>query len=193
MRSRCRAPAATTAEPRSTLTVRPLAAPATAFWPNSAPARIAASTRSRSPSERLPSPTNTGGGSATIVAAGGNNLVGTSLDGDAGSRVALGAGNDTVVAWSGDNTVTAGAGNNLVGLGTGNNTVFSQGADTIVAGAGNDTVGVDAGNVLTFAGSGHLTFINGSGASTVVGASTHACLPPCTQRNTARIATSVLP
>ena len=50
-RATCRAPAATTAEPRSTLTVRPLAAPATAFWPYSAPARIAASTRSRVRSE----------------------------------------------------------------------------------------------------------------------------------------------
>src|SRR6478672_3589108 len=47
---------------------------------------------------------NTGGGSATIVAAGGNNLIGTTLGGDEGSRIALGAGNDTVVAWSGDNT-----------------------------------------------------------------------------------------
>ena len=111
-----------------------------------------------------------GGGSGTVVAGSGNDLIGTPTSGGGGYVFSGGPGNDTITAFSGNDTVSTGSGSNLIGLGTGNNLVdLSGNNDTVVAGSGNDPVTVSGSdNALVFGGSGQLTFLNGSGPSTVV-------------------------
>jgi serralysin len=106
---------------------------------------------------------NSGGGSGTIIAGDGNNVIGTLASGGGNLMVKTGNGNNTVVLASGNNTVITGTGNNLIAFGTGNNLAYAQGNDTLVAGAGNQTIGAGSGNVTMFAGAGHSTLIGGAG------------------------------
>jgi serralysin len=114
---------------------------------------------------------NTGGGSGTVVAGSGDNLIGTPTSGGGNYLFVGGDGNDTFTAFSGNDTISPGGGSNLVGLANGNDSVGLSGTnDTVVASSGNDTItttGYDA--ALIFGGSGQLNFVNGSAPSTVVG------------------------
>ncbi|MDA8050258.1 MAG: calcium-binding protein [Rhodospirillales bacterium] len=116
---------------------------------------------------------NTGGGSGTVVAGSGDNLIGTPTAGGGSHLFVGGSGNDTFTAFSGNATASPGAGSNLVGLGTGNDSVSLSGTnETVVAGSGSDTIAVTGNDAVLFGGgSGKLTFINGSAPSTVVGGS----------------------
>jgi serralysin len=114
---------------------------------------------------------NTGGGSGTVVAGQGDNLIGTPTSGGGNYLISGGPGNDTITAFSGNDTVSTGSGSNLIGLGSGNDSVSLSGNnDTVVAGSGSDTISVTGNDAaLVFGGSGNLNFINGSAPSTVVG------------------------
>ena len=114
---------------------------------------------------------NTGGGSGTVVAGQGNDLIGTPTAGGGNYLLSGGPGNDTITAFSGNDTVSTGSGSNLIGLGSGNDQVNLSGTnDTVIAGSGHDTVAVTGSDAaLIFGGPGQLTFLNGSGSSTVVG------------------------
>jgi hypothetical protein len=68
----------------------------------------------------------TGGGSATVIAAGGDNTLGTGIV-DAPVSFITGAGNDTLILFAGQATVNAGDGNNFIG---------ALGDSTITAGSG---------------------------------------------------------
>ena len=121
---------------------------------------------------------NTLGGSATVVAGDGANLVGTPTIAGGSLNVRTGAGNDTITAVSGTNVVQAGLGNNLIVTGTASDLVITSGTDTIMGTAGSDTViafgsGSDlinsAGNNMFFVGVGTSasTINGGSGVDTV--------------------------
>ncbi len=116
---------------------------------------------------------NTGGGSGTVVAGQGNNLIGTPMTGGGHQLIVGGPGNDTITSFSGDNVISPGGGANLIGLENGRDDVSLSGtADTVVAASGDDTVSVTGEDAaLIFGGTGRLTFINGSAPSTVVGGS----------------------
>ncbi|HUC17678.1 MAG TPA: calcium-binding protein [Acetobacteraceae bacterium] len=116
---------------------------------------------------------NTGGGSGTVVAGQGSNLIGTPTAGGGNQLIVGGTGNETVTSFTGDNVISPGGGANLVGLENGSDTVSLSGtADTVVAATGDDTVSVTGEDAaLIFGGTGRLTFINGSAPSTVVGGS----------------------
>lgn len=116
---------------------------------------------------------NTGGGKDTVLAGGGNNLIGANASSiQTNSFFGTGAGNDTIISSTGNNTIMAGGGDNQISLSlsNGNNVVYSQGKDIIWTGGGNDTIGVEDGATVV-GGSGRLTFIGGTGNSTVAAGS----------------------
>ena len=90
-----------------------------------------------------------------IAAAGGNNLIQTSVTGPGSYDIATGSGNDTINVLAGNATVSPGSGFNQVGLGAGDSLITSSGFDSITgsgAGGGSDTVNIVAGQTSITSG-----------------------------------------
>ncbi len=113
----------------------------------------------------------TGGGSGTVVAGAGNNVISTPLFGGGDYLIVSGDGNDTINALSGNDTISPGGGANRVELGSGNDSVSLSGTnDTVNAAFGSDTISVTGNDsVLLTDRFAKLQFINGSAPSTVIG------------------------
>lgn len=122
------------------------------------------------------------GGSGTVAAGGGNNLISIPTTDAGGWLIATGNGNDTIRALgAGNDTISAGGGNNAIQVGAGNTFIVSGGADTILASSGNETVTAgsnranavifgNASNIfMSFAGGGGATVFGGTGSDTVAG------------------------
>jgi Ca2+-binding RTX toxin-like protein len=115
------------------------------------------------------------GGSGTVAAGDGNDLISIPVTDTGSWLIALGNGNDTVIARAGADTIGLGTGHNAVTLGGGTYDVTSLGSDTITAGSGPATI--DASRVaagsseVIYAGSGDLLFLAGAGSATVFGGS----------------------
>ncbi|GAN77503.1 beta strand repeat-containing protein [Acidisphaera rubrifaciens] len=113
-------------------------------------------------------------GNASIAAGGGNNYInmptGSSYD------IALGGGNDTVIA-NGSGSIDAGAGTNVISIsgsaGT-SNILFSDGTgDTITAGAGAATVGETGTKSTIFMGTTSGLYADGGSGDTIVGSNAY--------------------
>lgn len=113
-------------------------------------------------------------GNASIAAGGGNNFInmpsGSSYD------IALGGGNDTVIA-NGSGSIDAGAGANVISIsgsaGT-SNVLFSDGTgDTITAGAGAATVGETGTKSTIFMGTTSGVYADGGTNDTIVGSNAY--------------------
>jgi Ca2+-binding RTX toxin-like protein len=114
------------------------------------------------------------GGSGTIAAGGGDNLISIPVSDSGNWLIETGAGADTIAdRGTGSDTIGAGPGNNAVSLGGGQYHVMSTGQDTITAGSGSTTVDASGSSGtasdLILAGSGKLVFIGGAGSATIVG------------------------
>ena len=110
----------------------------------------------------------TAGGSGTVVAGQGNNLIGTATTGGAANIIA-GNGNNTIVAASGNNTIAAGVGHNQILIVGGNNVANVAGASTVFGGAGSDTVGAFGSGAMVVGGTGHMTAVNVGSNNTIIG------------------------
>lgn len=122
------------------------------------------------------------GGSGTVAAGGGNNLISIPTTDAGGWLIATGNGNDTIRAFGpGNDTVSAGGGNNVIQVGAGHAFIVSGGADTILASSGSETVTAgsttanavvygNASNIfMSFAGGGGATVFGGTGSDTISG------------------------
>lgn len=114
---------------------------------------------------------NTSGGSGTVVAGQGNNLIGTPTSGGGSVQITAGNGNNTIVAAAGTNTIAAGVGANTVLITGGDNVANVAGASTVFGGAGNDTIGAFGSNAIVAGGSGFLTAFAGGNQNTIIGGS----------------------
>ncbi len=110
----------------------------------------------------------TAGGSGTVVAGQGNNLIGTATTGGAANIIA-GNGNNTIVAASGNNTIAAGVGHNQILIVGGNNVANVAGASTVFGGAGSDTVGAFGSGAMVVGGTGSMTAVNVGSNNTIIG------------------------
>jgi Ca2+-binding RTX toxin-like protein len=122
------------------------------------------------------------GGSGTVAAGGGNNMISIPQTDAGGWLIATGNGNDTIRALgAGNDTISPGGGNNVVQVGAGSYQITSAGADTIFAATGSETITAlatkaadvvygNASNVdLVFVGGGGATLFGGTGSDTVLG------------------------
>jgi Ca2+-binding RTX toxin-like protein len=111
------------------------------------------------------------GGSGTVAAGGGNNLLYIPATDSGSWLLSTGAGDDQIFALgSGSNTITAGAGHNAIALGSGPDAITSTGDDTVMAGAGAATIdATQASSDVVYGGSGNLLFVGGAGGSTIFG------------------------
>ena len=110
------------------------------------------------------------GGSGTVAAGGGNNLIVISPADKGGWSINTGNGNDQILALgSGDDTINPGGGNNAISLGDGNNVVESTGDDTVVAGSGAETIAAFGPQILIYGNASKLNFTDVSGSATVIG------------------------
>ena len=122
------------------------------------------------------------GGSGTVVAGGGNNVI-SIPQGDKGDwSINTGNGNDNVLAsGGGDDTISAGGGHNRLELGTGKDFITSLGNDIIVGSTGQETVAAfgdssdyvvgNASNLFFVGNGGSATIFGGTGSDTVLGGS----------------------
>jgi len=129
------------------------------------------------------------GGSGTVVAGGGNNLV-SIPGGDSGDwSINTGKGDDVIFALgAGNNSISAGAGHNAILLGGGNSLVNSTGDDTVSASGGQATItaigdtsdviyggaklfyiGNLGGPATIYGGAGSVNYIGGTGPDLVHG------------------------
>ena len=81
------------------------------------------------------------GGSGSVIAGGGDDLVSVAPT-DAGNwLIALGNGDDSVRALGGGNdTISLGSGHSIIQLGSGSTFVTTTGSDTVMAGSGSETI-----------------------------------------------------
>ena len=122
------------------------------------------------------------GGSGSVIAGGGNDLISIAPT-DLGSwMIAVGNGKDSIRALGGgDDTISAGSGHSIIQLGSGSTFVTTLGPDTVMAGSGSETIdasGTSAKEViygntskLFFVAGGPATVFGGAGSDTVFGGS----------------------
>jgi Ca2+-binding RTX toxin-like protein len=120
------------------------------------------------------------GGSGSVIAGGGNDLIAIANSDPGAWLIATGNGDDTIRALgSGNDTISAGAGRNVIQLGSGSTLVTLAGADTVMAANGSETIDASAshgkdviyGNAskLFFVAGGSASVFGGSGSATVFG------------------------
>jgi Ca2+-binding RTX toxin-like protein len=131
------------------------------------------------------------GGSGTVVAGGGDNLISVPTTDKGKWGVYTGNGDDTLLlTGSGNDTIDPGGGHNFIQLGDGKSALKSSGDDSVLAGSGSETIAAfgknsdliygiaskldfigDQGSASIFGGSGSDTFFGGSGTNLVYGGS----------------------
>ena len=111
------------------------------------------------------------GGSGTVAAGGGHNLIDIPTSVSGSWSINTGKGSDTVLALGGgNNTINAGGGHNAIMLGSGNDVVQSIGDDTVTAGSGHETIAaIGTHKTLVFGNSSQLLFVASDDAATVFG------------------------
>lgn len=100
-----------------------------------------------------------GASSNTVIAGGGNNIIGLDYSTSNNYLVVAGAGNDTVIGASSSNSLVH----------TNASIINATGNATIVAGIGNTTMGGDRGNQVFIGGNGDDVLVGGGGRDTLTG------------------------